>query len=315
MVTVVQVLAAVGVLYLIPTAYRFFSFIWLYVLRPSSVHNYIHGPPAYALVTGATDGIGKAVATELYAQGYNLVLHGRNEQKMHKVIDGIRAGGATRDIRYFLADAAMPGHDFAGMVEPFKDLNITIVLHNVGGSVVQRKRLDELDESAVMSSIHWNAIFPLLLTRALLPSLRASARHGPVLVQFVGSLAAVVSPPRLALYAGSKAFLQALARSLDLDERVWDAPTGVRFAYLAVGEVVSNSMQVDVSLGSPSAASFGKALVARMGCGWGQYAPWMPHAVMQVVTEAMGRAVIENAVAKRIGELLSMQEAFDKRVA
>ncbi|KAH9948391.1 NAD-P-binding protein [Amylocystis lapponica] len=312
MVTTVQVLAVVGALYLIPITYRFVSFIWLYVLRPSSVHNYLHGPPAYALVTGATDGIGKAVAAELYARGFNLIVHGRNEQKMRKAIDEIRAGG-TRDIRYFLADAAEPGHDFAGMVGQFKDLNITTVVHNVGGSVLQRER--GLDEAAVVNNIHWNAIFPLLLTRALLPSLRASARHGPVLVQFIGSLAVDSPPPRHGLYAGSKAFLQALSRSLDLDERVWGAPSGVRFAYLAVGPVVTNLMRVDESLASPNVVPFAKALVARMGCGWGQYSPWMPHAAMQFIGEVLGRTAMENIIAKRVDGFISAQEAIEKRAA
>ena len=72
---------------------RLLDFVWFYCLRPSSAHRYIHGPAPYALVTGASDGIGKAIAHELYDHGFNLILHGRNEEKLRKVADEIRARG------------------------------------------------------------------------------------------------------------------------------------------------------------------------------------------------------------------------------
>ena len=128
-----RVLTAFCGLYAAYQARRVLDFVWFYCLRPSSVHRYIHGPPAYALVTGASDGIGKSVARELYDNGFNLILHGRNEEKLRKVADEIRARG-TRDVQYFIADASNPQHDFAELVKPFSELNITVVLHNVGGS-------------------------------------------------------------------------------------------------------------------------------------------------------------------------------------
>ena len=72
----------------------------------------------------------------MYNRGFNLILHGRNEQKVRAVVEGLRArgGGAGREVRYFIADASKPGHDFAALIAPFKDLHITLVYHNVGGS-------------------------------------------------------------------------------------------------------------------------------------------------------------------------------------
>ena len=90
-------------------------------------------------MTGATDGIGKCVAAELLANGFNLILHGRNDAKMQKVVEELRAlapGRADADIRYFIADASKSGYDFQAMIEPFRDLHITYVLHNVGGGDV-----------------------------------------------------------------------------------------------------------------------------------------------------------------------------------
>ncbi|KAI0706776.1 hypothetical protein C8T65DRAFT_226448 [Cerioporus squamosus] len=138
MASPVNALAVLGVLLAIPHLYRIVSFLWLYVLRPPSLKRYHHGPKAgaYALVTGATDGIGKATAAELLRNGFNLILHGRNEAKMRTVVEELRARvpeGKDADVRWFIVDAAQGGHDFEKMVEPFRDLHITLVYHNVGG--------------------------------------------------------------------------------------------------------------------------------------------------------------------------------------
>ncbi len=137
---VVKYVFLLGIILSIPYVYRVLDFCWLYFLRPSSAKRYLHGNAPYAIVTGATDGIGKATAVELLTRGFNVILHGRNEAKMQKVVEELRAtlagkGNADKaDIRYFLADVEKSGHDFEKMIAPFKDLHITVVLHNVGGA-------------------------------------------------------------------------------------------------------------------------------------------------------------------------------------
>lgn len=134
-----SVAALVGGLVIAKQTLRLSQFLWFYFLRPSSVRKYLHGPAPYAVVTGATDGIGKATAIELFRRGFNLIIHGRNEAKVQKVVEEIKAHGSG-DVRYFLADATKSGHDFARLLEPFSGLNITLVIHNVGGSHFTRER-------------------------------------------------------------------------------------------------------------------------------------------------------------------------------
>ena len=66
-----------------------------------------------------------------------MILHGRNEEKMRKVIEELKdLGGQAReggDIRIFIADAGKPGLDFERIAQGFDGLNITIIVHNVGG--------------------------------------------------------------------------------------------------------------------------------------------------------------------------------------
>ena len=60
---------------------------------------------------------------------------------MKNVIQEIKAGGgSSKEILYFLADATKPGHNFQKLLEPYKDLNITLVFNNVGGTPVTSAR-------------------------------------------------------------------------------------------------------------------------------------------------------------------------------
>lgn len=306
-VTTVQVLAGVGAGLLAPLVYRLLNFIWLYFLRPNTVHTFLHTPSAYALVTGATDGIGKAVAQELYDQGFNLILHGRSEEKMRKVAEQIRSRGA-RDVLYFIADASATGLDYERLLRPYRDLQITLVIHNVGGQSWTTERVDGLSESDIYETVQKNALFSLLLTRTLLPKLRASAKNAPVLVQFVGSMAGEISPVRFSVYAGSKGFLKALVRGLDNDEHFWDGPSGVQFEYLMVGQVQSNSVHCAESWGAPSSERFAKAMIGRMGCGWRKYAPYWPHATLLWTMELLGEKTIDKYTAQAMRELGAAEE-------
>ena len=110
------------------------DFIWFHYLRPASWTRFLHSTKPYALVTGATDGIGKSTAKELYSKGFNLILHGRDEEKMERMVEEVRAANPASglDIKYFIADVGQPDIDFEGIARQFEGLNITLFVNNVG---------------------------------------------------------------------------------------------------------------------------------------------------------------------------------------
>lgn len=131
-------LSIIGLSYVFYLLYRFVSFLSLYYFRTHPIDDYLTGDSPYAIVTGASDGIGKGVAKELYLRGFNLILHGRNAEKTQKVAEEIRAlrhGQEQRDVRVFLADASRNDHDFEKIVSPFKELNVSLLINNAGGSL------------------------------------------------------------------------------------------------------------------------------------------------------------------------------------
>ena len=217
-VNIVNALAVLGILFAIPHLYRICDLFWLYFLRPSSVGRYLHGKTLDAIVTGATDGIGKVTATELLTRRFSPILHGRNETKMQKekVVHELRAlaAGSAPDIRYSIADAKGT-HDWERLLEPFRDLHATVVVHNVTGGEgaearlpfarhphpapklahidASRTRVDGHTEGYLLGAARGSAFFALLLTRALLPQ-TPPRRGGPC--RSSSSAPSGASPPR-----------------------------------------------------------------------------------------------------------------------
>jgi 17beta-estradiol 17-dehydrogenase / very-long-chain 3-oxoacyl-CoA reductase len=130
------------------------DFLWFYFLRPTNRwQKYLQGPSPYAVITGATDGIGKSTAQELYDKGFNLIIHGRNEKKLMDVVAEIQSAkskktGKVQDVKYFLEDANKAGIDFEGIAKRFEGLNVTILVNNVGGSTVRPERFGGLTSSS-----------------------------------------------------------------------------------------------------------------------------------------------------------------------
>ena len=179
-----------------------------------------------------------------------------------------------------------------------------------GTNSIVFRRIDERTEEDIHQLINKNALFPLFLNRALLPSLRRNAKSGPVLVSFVGSIAGDIAPPRLAVYAASKGFLESLTRGLDNDELYLnpEGPTGVRYTYLAVGAVNSENHDAPMAVGlsTPTSEAFARAIINRTGCGRRRVAPYAVHGMMQYfLQEVLGDGVIDEASAAEMKSLIA----------
>jgi 17beta-estradiol 17-dehydrogenase / very-long-chain 3-oxoacyl-CoA reductase len=172
------------------------SLLWLF-LRPSSLPRYLHttdAKPAWALVTGASGGIGKQLSHELATGGFNVVLHGRNASKLERVRAELAAEHPSRSFRILVVDAARvaaatndaDSNDWAAALE---DINLNVVINNAGGSTERKVDvLDRLSADRLITDASVNALFPTLLLRQLIPLLH---RNGPGLIINVGSLADV----------------------------------------------------------------------------------------------------------------------------
>ena len=120
-----------------------------------------------ALVTGAGSGIGEAIADALHARGDDLVLLARNEQRA----EDLRERYAAADVR--VADL----EEYATVAAAVSRLDrLDAVVHAAG--VLELGPVADLRLEDLTGQLRVNLVAPTELTRALLPALRAVARHG-----------------------------------------------------------------------------------------------------------------------------------------
>jgi short-subunit dehydrogenase len=164
-----------------------------------------------ALVTGASRGIGAAIARALAGEGFSVLLVGRDEVRLSEVSAEITAAGGK--VSLLVQDLTVP--DAAQTIVRVTEERLStpyLLVNNAGIATAQRfeRRPREEWERELLTDL----VAPLRLTHAFLPILlRQSRGH----VIFIGSASADRPLPRLAVYSGAKAALRGFGRALDLE--------------------------------------------------------------------------------------------------
>ena len=163
---------------------------------------------APALVTGASSGIGEAVARRLAGRAAPLVVTGRDPDRLDAVATAAGARGVVAD----LTTAAGRASVVAAGVEH----GVGLVVHAAGIGAAGPFR--EADEAGVEAVLAADLVAPVQLTRALWPHVRAAAHdRGGGHVVFVASIAALGVAGEAA-YSAAKAGLRTFADALRLEE-------------------------------------------------------------------------------------------------
>jgi NAD(P)-dependent dehydrogenase (short-subunit alcohol dehydrogenase family) len=127
------------------------------------------------LITGASDGIGKAVAQAAAAHGARVILHGRNVRKLEAVYDAIVTAKHPRPSILPLDFEKVGPEQYDQLVEALdKEFGrLDVLLHNAG-MLGERAPIEHYDVPKWMRTMHVNVNAPFILTRSCLPLLRRS---------------------------------------------------------------------------------------------------------------------------------------------
>ena len=178
------------------------------------------------LVTGASSGIGAALAEDLAGRGAVLGLCARREDRLKGTLD--RCLPLSPESRMWTCDLADPSEVDDLVVAVTGALGgVDVLINNAG--IPKRRHVTRLDPATVEQVMNINYFSPVRLTLALLPGMLA---RGQGRIVNVSSVAATLSSPGEAAYDASKAALSVFSEAMAID--LWDHGIKVHVVYPGV---------------------------------------------------------------------------------
>lgn len=203
------------------------------------------------LLTGATGGLGRAIAAATAAKGARLVLSSRHGDQLEQLADSLPGSGHRTIVSDLVAEGAAER-----LVAEAGALDGMIANAGIGAN----GRVDAIEGERVGAVMRLNFEAPVLMARAVAPALR---ERGSGHLVFIASLAAKGSTGRHALYAGTKAGLRSFAIGLRDDL----ARDGVGVSIVCPGFIREAGMFADsgedppMNLGTAAPGEVGDAVV------------------------------------------------------
>ena len=185
-----------------------------------------YGP--YALVTGASEGIGQAIAEELAQSGINVLLVARREDVLHKLAQRLESQYGV--LCPVIGADLSKSDEIEKMFRITDQLDIGLVVCNAGFGTAGNF-LDS-DLAIEMNMLNVNCAALVSMTHHLGRQLKARGRGGLILLSSILSMQGV---PRSAHYAATKAYVHALGEAL---QEEWKG-TGVDLLIVAPGPVAT----------------------------------------------------------------------------
>ncbi|MFZ3214603.1 MAG: SDR family oxidoreductase [Candidatus Acidiferrales bacterium] len=210
----------------------------------------------WALITGASAGIGLELAKLLAAGGANLVLTARRTDRLQKLAQDLSAQHGVK-VEIFSADLTRP--EAPGEIYAFTantQIEVEFLINNAGFGAYGY--VHEIPVGKMLEMIQVNCSAVVQLTRLYLPAM-VQRKHGDVMI--VASLAGFQPLPFSSCYAATKAFDLLLAEGIAEEVR----PLGVRVCALCPGSTVTEFQSVAKQPDRPFRNAETAEKVARVG--------------------------------------------------
>nr|POE82414.1 very-long-chain 3-oxoacyl-coa reductase [Quercus suber] len=275
-----QAFAFIGILWITFKIFSFWRLIASLFILPGIPLSKFGKKGTWALVTGASDGIGKEYALQLAAKGFNVLLVSRTQSKLDALATEIESKRNVQTQTLAMDFAANKDADYAALQKLTKGLEISILINNVGLSHSIPVPFAETPDKEMKDIITINCMGTLRVTQLVLPGM-LERRHGLVLT--MASFGGLLPTPLLATYSGSKAFLQQWSSALSGEV----ADRGVKVQLVQSYLVTSAMSKIRRSSAMvPTPKQFVRATLSRIGRSGGAQGivatstPYWMHGVM-----------------------------------
>lgn len=239
-------------------AYTALHGIWSHLLRPGKNTKKSYG--LWAVVTGATDGIGKGMAFELARKGHNVVLISRSQEKLDACLAELVAKYPKIEARVLSVDYGKFDEKARAKVADFlKGLDIGVLVNNVGISYPFTKYFHELEDINVEQLITLNVDSTTWMTRIVLPGM-VERKRGSIVN--MGSAAGIGTSPLLAQYGAAKSYITMFSKALNVELEKFNIHVQCQvplFVATKLAKIRKTSLWV------PSPSGYARAAVAAIG--------------------------------------------------
>jgi 17beta-estradiol 17-dehydrogenase / very-long-chain 3-oxoacyl-CoA reductase len=280
-------LAALGSLVAISLGAQTLSFVYKSFIRPGKDLKKLG---KWAVITGATDGIGKAYAMALAKKGMNIVLVSRTEAKLMDVKSEIQGKYNGIEVQHVVCDYSNFDKAAQDKVQKsLEGLEIGILINNVGVSYRYPQFFHELTDDEVRTLLMMNIDSTVWMTRIVLPGM-LDRKKGAIINISSGS--ALYTLPLLAEYSGAKSFIEKFSRALNAEY----SAKGVTCQCQVPFYVATKLAKMRKSLTVPTPSEF-----AAMGVRWIGYAdalvqPFWLHGLQAWVMFQLPEVVIAKGI-------------------
>lgn len=171
----------------------------------------------WAVVTGATDGIGQCMAKELARRGMSIIVVARNEEKLARtkaMLEQEPNVGEVETVKIDLSDSSE--ENFARIrtqIDP-DNRDIGLLINNAGSFPDRYARFNRFTMDEIKSIVDLNILATLHLTRMIMPGM---LERGKGLLVNVSSIMGEMPSPYFNVYGATKSFVDAFTRQLQME--------------------------------------------------------------------------------------------------
>ena len=202
----------------------------------------------WALVTGASSGIGRDMSRYLFKLGYNLILVARDEQKMIELKKELQSSEKTEDIIIIPADLSKQ-EECVKVYNESKKFNVDLLVNNAGFGTFGEFTKTDLEKEINLINTNITAVH--ILTKLFLQDMiKKNSGH----ILNVASIAGMEPGPLMAAYYASKSYVIRLSRAINKELK--KAKCNIKISILCPGPTDTNFNNVaNVVFKAPSMSS------------------------------------------------------------